>query len=133
MLVKRALNAFFESALLYVYSLLQLLGIYPRETLHMYVSEAKESEVVSSSENEWIGSNGPLLPRRHRDRLNDGDQTCKGGRNTLGELSSYCVDSSGKMFFLKLTCWLHALGLTVIGHVSHSRQVNGSGLVGFGS
>lgn len=99
----------------------------------MYVSEARESEVVSSSENEWIGSNGSLLPRRRGDRLNDGDQTCQGGSNTLGELSAYCVDSSGKMLFLKLTCWLHALGLTVIGHVSHSRQVNGSVLVGFGS
>lgn len=65
----------------------------------MCMSEAKESEVVSSKENEWIGSNGPLLPRRCGDRLNDRGQTCQGGRSTLGELSAYCVDSSGKIFF----------------------------------
>lgn len=66
----------------------------------MCVSGAKESEVVSSRENEWIGSNGPLLLRRYGDRMNDGDQTCQGGRSTLGELSAYRVDSSGKIFFL---------------------------------
>lgn len=36
-------------------------------------------------------------------------------------------------FFLELTCWVQALGLTMVGHVSHSRQVKGSALVGFGS
>lgn len=65
----------------------------------MCVSEAKELEVVSSKENKWIGSNGLLLLRRRGDRLNEGGQTCQGGRSTLGELSAYCVDSSGKIFF----------------------------------
>lgn len=65
----------------------------------MCVSEAKEPEVVSSIKNESIGSNGPLLPRRRGDRLNDRGQTCQGGRSTLGELSAYRVDSSGMIFF----------------------------------
>lgn len=65
----------------------------------MCVSETKELEVVSSKENEWIGSNGLLLLRRRGDRLNDRGQMCQGGRSTLGELSAYCVDSSGKIFF----------------------------------
>lgn len=63
------------------------------------MSEAKELGRVSSNESEWIGRNGPLLPRRRGDRLDEEGQKCQGGSSTLGELSAYCVDSSGQIFF----------------------------------